>query len=71
MVVYVTSCKEMPLERLTNKNLTSFTETWKSGSFLKGDGSTVVIDRTNEHSNRCVDNNDSQRIHSFLPIFTM
>ena len=32
--------------------------------------STVAIDRTNEHSNKCVDNNDSQRINSFLPIFT-
>jgi len=26
----------------------------------------VVIDRTKKHSNRCVDNNDSQRINSFL-----
>ena len=36
LVVYVTSCKEMPLKRLTNKNLTSLTETWKSGSFSQG-----------------------------------
>ena len=31
----------------------------------------VVIDRTNKHSNRCVDKYDSQRINSFLPIFTV
>ena len=31
----------------------------------------VVIARTNKHSNRCVDNNDSQRLNSFLSIFTM
>ena len=31
----------------------------------------IVIDPTNKLSNRCVDNNDSQRINSFLSIFTM
>ena len=31
----------------------------------------VVIDRTNQLSNRCLDNNDSQRINSLLSIFTM
>jgi len=31
----------------------------------------IVIDPTNKLSNKCVDNNDSQRIISFLSIFTM
>ena len=31
----------------------------------------VVIDRTKKHSNRCVENNESQRIYSFLSILTM
>ena len=31
----------------------------------------VVIDRTNKHGNRCVDNNNSRRINLFLSIFTM
>ena len=28
----------------------------------------MVIDRTNKHSNRGVDNNESQRINSFLSV---
>ena len=36
LVMYVTSCKEMPRKCLTNKNVTSLTETWKSGSFSQG-----------------------------------
>ena len=31
----------------------------------------VVIDRTNKHSNRCINNSNSQRINSFLSIFTV
>ena len=31
----------------------------------------VVIDRTNQLSNRCLDNNDIQRINFLLSIFTM
>ena len=36
LLVYVTSSTEMSLKRLTNKNLASLTETWKSESFSQG-----------------------------------
>ena len=65
--MYVTSCTEMSLKRLTNKILT---ETWKSESFSRVMVNIVVIDQTNKHSHRskCVDNYDSQRIKSFLSV---
>ena len=43
----------------------------ESESFLRVMVNTVVTDRTNKQSHRCVDNYDSQRINSFSSIFTM
>ena len=65
LLVYVTS-KASAEQKLIflNWNL-------ESESFLRVMVNTVVIDRTNKHSDRCVDDYHSQRINSFLSIFTM
>ena len=65
LLVYVTS-KVSAEQKLIflNWNL-------ESESFLRVMVNTVVTDRTNKHSDRCVDDYHSQRINSFLSIFTM
>ena len=65
LLVYVTSKASAEQELIfLNWNL-------ESESFLRVMVNTVVTDRTNKHSDRCVDDYHSQRINSFLSIFTM